>query len=150
MSASTIQPLPSDPTDIQHRLAQIELQLQPAFAGSSASAFYADLGMSSLWILDSGASYQMTSTILSAITPLPTLFLQLQTVDDSQQTITQIRSITSSTLTLSSILHVSHLCINLISISSLCEIGLIITFDYFTLRSYYTSRSCLSSSSCYI
>ena len=50
MSIGTIQPLPSDPTDIQHRLAQIELQLQlqlqSAFTRSSASAFSAASGMS--------------------------------------------------------------------------------------------------------
>ena len=58
MSVGTIQPLPHDPTDIQHRLTQIELQLQrqSTFVGSSASAFSVASGMSS-WILDFSASY---------------------------------------------------------------------------------------------
>ena len=151
MAVDTVQ---ISPINIQHRLAQIELQLQrhSVFAGSSVSAFSAVSDMCSHWILDSGASYHMTSnsTILSSIIPLPSHFLPLHIANGSQLAITQTWSITSLTLNLPLVLHIQHLCMNLISISSLCEIGLIITFDYFTLRSYYTSRSCLSSSSCYI
>ena len=45
--------------------------------------FFAVLSMFSPWILGSGASYHMTSdsTILSAITPLPSHSLLLHTVD---------------------------------------------------------------------
>ena len=58
--------------------------------------------MSSPWILDSGTSYHMTSdsTILSAITLLPSHFLPLHTANGSQLAITQAGSITSPTLTL--------------------------------------------------
>ena len=110
MSLATIQPSPSYPTNIQHRLTQIELQLQrqSAFAGSSASAFSAASGMSSPWIFNSGASYHMISdsTILFAITPLPSHFLPLNTVDGSHLVITQTWSIISPTITLPSVLHI--------------------------------------------
>jgi len=72
------------------------------------------------------------SIILFAITPLSSHFSPLHIADGSQLTITQTRSITSLTLTLLIVLHVPHLCTNLISISSLCEFSLIVTFDYFT------------------
>jgi len=87
VAVNTVQPSPSDPTDIQYRLVQIELQLprQSGSVGSSASVgssiyiFSATSGMSSPWIVDSDALYQMTSdsTILYAITPLPPHFLPL-------------------------------------------------------------------------
>ena len=135
MSVVTIQLSPSDPIDIQHRLFHIDLQLQcqSALAGSSTLAFSAASCIFSPWILDSGASYHMisNSTILSAITHFHhTSYHCIQ--PSSQLATTQTWSIISLTLTLSLALRILHLCMNFISIGCLREIGLIITFDYFT------------------
>jgi len=71
------------------------------------------------------------SIIFSAITPLPSHFLPLNTINGSQLALHQkdLLPIPNSPYPL--VLYVPHLCMNLISINNPCETGLIITFDSF-------------------
>lgn len=128
-----------DMAQLSSQVQQLQQLLQTAGFLSEPSAMSASTGTDSTWILDSGASHHMTScgSLLVDCSPVPS-DLQIRTADGTSLSVSQCGSITPSSdssgrLTLSPVLHVPKLSMNLISISRLADSGYTISF---------TSSSC--------
>ncbi|XP_028080617.1 uncharacterized protein LOC114282171 [Camellia sinensis] len=69
-----------------------------------------------------------SSTIFSFISP-STHLLSIHTADDSLMSVSHVGTVSRSQLSLPQVYHIPALTLNLISISQLCELGLIVTFS---------------------
>ena len=95
MSVGTIQPSPSNSIDIQHRLAQIKLQLQhqSAFAGSSALTLLPRYVFALNFRFSCLISHHLQFYSIIYYHTLLSYFLSLHTTDGSQLAITKTWSI---------------------------------------------------------
>jgi hypothetical protein len=86
-------------------------------------------GISSIWILDSGASHHMSYDRKSFLSLNPTSSMSIMTADGTPMPLAGIGSVCTSNLSLSDVYYIPNLTLSLASVSQLCDSGYSVMFS---------------------